>query len=92
MRLVLIIVIRLYWLLIPKEKRRKCIFRKSCSLYVYDQTVQTGFLEGVKALRFRMANCQPSFYIYTDPETGRLKMVLRSGTVIDESEIAERFK
>lgn len=63
MKLVLLIIIKLYWLLIPKKARRKCLFKTSCSHYVYNKTIRGGLLIGLKALEFRFRNCKPPYDI-----------------------------
>jgi len=92
MRFLLLNSIRFYWFLITKEKRRKCIFDKSCSHYVYEETKKKGFLVGIKALNFRIKNCQPGFDVFTDSSSGKKKMILKTGIVIAENQIAEGLK
>lgn len=92
MRFILLNIIRLYWFLIPENKRRKCIFNKSCSNQVYDELKLNGLKSGIKKLYFRIKNCQPEFDIFTDYKTGKKKMILKSGIIVEESQIAERLK
>ena len=63
MKIVLLLIIRIYWTLIPKQQRRKCLFKTSCSNYVYDETKKEGLLKGLKALKFRIKNCNPNYNI-----------------------------
>jgi uncharacterized protein len=91
-KFILLNTIRLYWFLIPKAKRRKCIFNKSCSNQVYDALKLNGLKSGLKELNFRIKNCQPQFDVFTDYKTGRKKMILKTGIVVDEDQIAERLK
>ncbi|ARV08190.1 hypothetical protein BTO05_00495 [Winogradskyella sp. PC-19] len=63
MKVFLLIVIKLYWYLIPKNRRRKCLFKKSCSNYVYETTKSEGLFSGLKALKFRVKNCNPHYSI-----------------------------
>ena len=91
MKYLLLNIIRVYWVLIPKSKRRKCIFNKSCSLHVFDETKNKGFRKGIIELNFRIKNCQPQFDIFTDTKTGKKKMILKSGIIIDEFQISERL-
>lgn len=51
--------IKLYWILIPKSKRRCCLFQESCSNYVYRITNEKGTLKGMKAFLFRYKFCRP---------------------------------
>lgn len=92
MKFVLLYLIRFYWFIIPESKRRKCIFNKSCSKHVYDSLVNNGLKKGIHELIFRIKNCQPEFDIFIDHETGRKKMLLKSGVIVDEEEIAQRLK
>jgi putative component of membrane protein insertase Oxa1/YidC/SpoIIIJ protein YidD len=92
MNFILLNIIRLYWRLIPASKRRNCIFRKSCSNHVFDQTNTHGFKTGVKALIFRIKNCHPEFDIFTNHENGKKQMILKTGEIIDENQISERLK
>lgn len=63
MRFFLLLLIQFYWMSIPKSKRRRCLFKKSCSHYVFDVTKDQGFFKGLKALSFRYKNCRPGYYI-----------------------------
>lgn len=63
MKTILLVIIKLYWLLIPKHKRRKCLFKTSCSNYVYDKTKSEGLISGLKALKFRINNCNSQYSI-----------------------------
>ena len=92
MKFVLLNIIRLYWFIIPESKRRRCIFKKSCSHHVYDEIKLNGFKNGFKALNFRIRNCQPEFDVYTDYKSGQKKMLLKSGVIVDENQIAERLR
>lgn len=92
MKIILLSTIRLYWLLIPISKRRKCIFKESCSRKVYEQTGLNGFISGLKTLSFRMKNCNSDFDVFTDSVTGNKKMILKTGVIVNESQIAERLK
>lgn len=87
----ILIVIRFYWFLIPKSARRKCIFKKSCSNYVFDITKREGFIKGVKAFHFRYKNCRGNFSIFKNPITNQIQMILPSHIIICEEEISERF-
>lgn len=91
MEILLILVIRFYWYIFPESKRRKCIFRTSCSQHVYQTAKKEGFHEGLKALRFRFLNCRNGFHIFENPMDGRKSMILQNGQVLTEDEISERF-
>lgn len=55
--------IRLYWLLVRPRRRRKCLFRESCSHHVYRVTEERGSCAGLKALRRRIRRCRPGFSV-----------------------------
>lgn len=63
MKAILLIFIKIYWLFVPEKRRRKCLFKTSCSHYVYQQTKENGIQKGLKALRFRMQNCNSNYQI-----------------------------
>jgi putative component of membrane protein insertase Oxa1/YidC/SpoIIIJ protein YidD len=88
---VLLSAIKLYWLFKPKGKPASCIFRKTCSHYVYQETFNKGLFLGLKALKFRINNCRNGFELYTDSVNKRTYMILPNKNVIDEKEIAERL-
>lgn len=87
----LILLIKFYWFLIPKTKRRKCIFRKSCSKYVYEKTINEGIIQGLKALQYRYSNCRSGFHIFENPITKKIQIILPNNSILEEYEISERF-
>lgn len=91
MKWVLLAVIRLYRALKAPARKPKCIFRQSCSHYVYAVTEREGLHRGVLALRFRLRNCRHGFHLFDDPADGTRRMILPGGLLIGEEEIAERF-
>ena len=81
----------MYWKIIPASKRKKCIFKKSCSKYVFEITQKEGFINGLKAFQFRYKNCRGNFAIFKNPVTNKIQMILPSQIIIDKEEIAERL-
>ena len=65
MRLISLLLIRIYWLF-PKNNRRECIFRESCSQYVYRITKRYGFKKGLLALKKRRQKCRSGYYCIND--------------------------
>ncbi|HYC27443.1 MAG TPA: membrane protein insertion efficiency factor YidD [Chitinophagaceae bacterium] len=63
MRLLLLFLVRCYWL-IPKSYRRKCIFKESCSHFVYNTIKEQGVRKGLLAFRQRTRQCRPGYVIY----------------------------
>ncbi len=91
MKYLLLLAIRIYWSLIPETNRRKCIFRKSCSNHVYDQTRNSGLKAGIEAFRFRYQNCRNGFVVFENPLTMKKQMILPNQQTIEQKEIAERL-
>jgi len=67
MRYWLLILIRLYWL-IPKKYKRRCIFKESCSRYVYRIAKEKGFKKGLDGIKKRTHQCQPGYYRINEAE------------------------
>jgi putative component of membrane protein insertase Oxa1/YidC/SpoIIIJ protein YidD len=91
MKYFILLVIRMYWMLIPQSNRRKCIFKKSCSNYVFEITQKEGFIKGVKAFQFRYKNCRGNFSIFKNPINHKIQMILPSQIIIEREEIADRL-
>jgi len=91
MKYLILLVIRLYWILIPQSNRRKCIFKKSCSNHVFEITQKEGFLNGLKAFQFRYKNCRGNFTIFQNPIDNKIQMILPSLIIVEKEEIAERL-
>ncbi|TDP02279.1 membrane protein insertion efficiency factor YidD [Flavobacterium sp. 245] len=91
MKYFILLIIRLYWILIPQSNRRKCIFKKSCSNYVFEITQKEGFIKGLKGFQFRYKNCRGNFSIFKNPITNKIQMILPSQIIIEKEEIAERL-
>lgn len=87
MKYSLILVIQLYWKIIPECKRRKCLFKLSCSKYVYQITKNKGLISGLKALLFRVKNCNP-YYNITEIKGEKL-LITKSGEIFTKKEISE---
>ncbi|MGB0949917.1 MAG: membrane protein insertion efficiency factor YidD [Marinirhabdus sp.] len=85
MKNVLLMPIKIYWLCIPKSKRKCCIFRESCSNYVFNQTKEQGFVQGLKALWFRYNNCRPGYHILSIEE--KVFLISVKNITFSESEI-----
>lgn len=91
MKYFILFSIRLYWVVIPKQKRKKCLFKKSCSNYVFEQTLNEGFFIGLKAFWFRYKNCRSGYQIFINPVTNETQMLLPSKVIINKEEITDRF-
>jgi putative component of membrane protein insertase Oxa1/YidC/SpoIIIJ protein YidD len=91
MKVFLLLIIKLYWVTFPKTKRRKCIFKISCSKYVYQITKEEGLHKGLITLRYRFQNCRSGFIIFENPTNGRKMIMLPNAQILSENEISERF-
>jgi len=90
MKYILLIAIRIYWL-IPDSKRRNCLFKKSCSRFVFETTTNNGFAAGLKALRYRFATCRQGAALYINPCSGKAEMILANNDILRHDEIAIRL-
>lgn len=86
MKWILLILIKLYWKYFPVQKRKVCLFKETCSHYVYRHTEEHGFWIGLKALVQRLKQCRNGYNIYTG-ENG-FEMELIDGTIVQENEIS----
>jgi uncharacterized protein len=84
-----LILIRFYQAFFPKKYRGKCIFKESCSNYVYREIKENGFISGLKAFKFRYENCRPDYKIINHRN---MKLLISSkNLVFEESEIDARL-
>ncbi|WP_299762436.1 membrane protein insertion efficiency factor YidD [uncultured Dokdonia sp.] len=89
MRYLLLITIRLYWKLIPASRRKRCLFKESCSHYVYNITKAKGFITGVSALHYRYKHCRSGYTILQVPSQ---KILVSSNNIVfQEEEIHPRL-
>lgn len=91
MKLLILAVIKCYWKLIPEHKRRTCIYRVSCSKYIYSVTSEKGFLAGLHALRLRVRTCRPNYSWTIDNNTKILNLCMCDGTIIKEEMISKNL-
>jgi len=91
MKHLILFAIKIYWNIIPPSKRKKCIFKKSCSNYVFEITQKEGFINGLKAFKFRYQNCRGNFVVFQNPIIDKIQMILPSQMIIEREEIAERL-
>lgn len=89
MRVFLLLIIRMYWILIPKSKRRRRIFKTSCSRYVFDITKEEGFNKGIIAILFRYKNCR-SGYSILNIENRKL-LISATNEIFTQEEIQTRI-
>lgn len=85
MKYLLLLAIRIYWK-IPTRWHQRCIFRETCSHYVYRIASQQGFRAGLAALRERNELCRPGYIVYCSQ--GHYYLKTAGGTVFEEKDIA----
>ena len=91
MKYFLLLIIKFYWFAIPKNKRRNCLFKKSCSHFVFETTAQYGLVRGLQALQYRIKNCRPGASLFINPLTGKREMLLLCQDIIAEHDIADHL-
>ena len=90
MKFVLLFSIKLYQKFYPKKYRGKCLFKESCSNYVYRITLNKGFFKGIQAFKERFYNCR-SGYQYVDVK-GEIFLLSYSHKLYKSDEINKQFK
>ncbi|MFD2962507.1 MULTISPECIES: membrane protein insertion efficiency factor YidD [Olivibacter] len=86
-RFLLLIPIKVYWLLVPKSKRRCCIFHESCSKHVFRITKEDGLIHGLKALKQRYKSCRAGYsFMLRD---GDVSVHLANGDFIEIGEASQ---
>jgi putative component of membrane protein insertase Oxa1/YidC/SpoIIIJ protein YidD len=80
----LVLAIRFYWAVWPARWRRNCVYRESCSRYVYRAALEGGLAGGLRALRERHRTCRPGYGILR--HHGAAWLVLADGSVLSASE------
>lgn len=86
MKNLVLIPIRLYWRIIPPKIRQRCLFKESCSHHVFNVTTNEGFIEGIKALRFRIKNCRAGYSVIEIE--GHNVLITANNQIIKHEEIA----
>jgi hypothetical protein len=73
----------------PEKKRRYCLFKETCSHYVYRHTAEGGFFKGTIALKQRLKKCRKGYKLYSSLQG--FEMELADGSIIKEDEISLRL-
>lgn len=85
MKYLLLVVIQLYWRIIPAKDRRICLFKESCSVHVYRITISNGLIAGIKALLVRHKQCRPQ-YVHISIE-GKEFVVLADNSLLERENL-----
>lgn len=88
MKSILLCLISIYWKLIPSDMRRKCIFRQSCSITIYNAVKSDGWAAGLGVAFLRFKQCRGGYRIYTSIDGKGFKMRLVDGSEIGQDEIS----
>ena len=89
MKYLLIFIILIYQAIIPLRFRGVCLFKESCSNFVYRKAKNGGFKGGIKALFFRIKNCHPGYRLIEI--NGQIHLLTSTYIVVEEKDIDERI-
>lgn len=89
MKHALLIIIRIYWFVIPERKRKNCLFSESCSRFVYRETESRGFVSGIIAFKNRYNSCRPGYEIVRIQAENVILLKLANGEVLQENSISK---
>lgn len=92
MKYVLLILIRIYWITVPERNRRHCLFKESCSRFVYRITAAKGIKEGLLALNSRVHQCRPGYQLHKNEKQNSIELYLKDGTIIKEDEMSQNLR
>jgi len=87
MKYILLILIKIYQSFVPKRLRSKCLYKESCSNYVFRLTKENGFFAGIGALKYRINNCNPQYFIVKDK--GDILLITAQNEIIEEEFISK---
>jgi len=87
MRALLLAVVRVYWAVWPRHLNRGCLYRETCSHYIYRVSREAGVLAGCRALLQRYQTCRAGYAVTT--KDGELGLMLRDGSFVPERFVAE---
>lgn len=73
----------------PKRLRGKCLFKESCSHYVFHMTKEKGFGAGISALKYRVRTCKPNYFIIENDS--KILLVTAKNDVIEEEFINKQL-
>lgn len=88
MRSLIIHAIQYYRRVIPPERRRRCLFRESCSQHVERIAREQGGLAALKAFLARARRCRPGYGFEWEAHTGTWFLVCADGSKIPPAHAA----
>jgi len=77
-------------MLVPANRRNRCLFAESCSKHVYRITKEKGVGWGIKALKKRYKQCRPGYVLYHLPN-GEIEMRLSNGEIVPYLDISPKL-
>jgi putative component of membrane protein insertase Oxa1/YidC/SpoIIIJ protein YidD len=87
MKWIILKCIELYWTFVPDSLKGVCLFRESCSRYVYRTLKDDGMEQVYRAFTYRLHVCRKPFSITRDQLAERTVMHLCNGDCVDEMSI-----
>jgi putative component of membrane protein insertase Oxa1/YidC/SpoIIIJ protein YidD len=91
MRFILLGLIKTYWLIIPSNRRRCCLFTESCSNYVYRITYDMGLKAGLMALKERYTQCRDGYKIVRNHDGMFIGINLKSGEYLPKDDVSDEL-
>tara|TARA_Y100000813_G_scaffold3848_1_gene2786 strand:- start:103 stop:378 length:276 start_codon:yes stop_codon:yes gene_type:complete len=77
--------IRLYWLIFRERDRRICLYKETCSKYIYRKFIEESIFSGFKAFLERFRNCRSTYNIVR--KEGEVMIITKCGREIESSDI-----
>lgn len=65
------------------------MFNESCSNYIYRETKEKGCKAGIKALKYRIDNCRPNYFLIDN--NSRILLITAKNEVVEEKFIDKRI-
>lgn len=91
MRYLLIWAIHLYRRLVPPERRRRCLFRESCSMHIERIAREAGTLAAMLAMVKRLRSCRPGYGFHVLQENNRWELLCKDGSRFPQSDVASHI-
>ncbi len=89
LRWLLIGLLCLYRRIPQRWKKRRCLFRETCSTLALRTAREEGVRACCRVLKKRFAGCRPRYSVFYSSTSGEWQVELVNGTVIREAEVAE---
>ncbi|MDZ7268367.1 MAG: membrane protein insertion efficiency factor YidD [candidate division KSB1 bacterium] len=91
MRSVIILWIQLYRNFVPEGKRRRCLFRESCSHHVERIARERGSFAAITAFLARARHCRPGYGFEWDADSDVWFLVCANGAKIPKVMVSEHI-